>query len=357
MNPIPIHTLIVEDEHSWQAILSEILIDYGLQVDIANSLQEATAKMQETPYRLAIVDLSLGGSDHHNQDGLKVLSTIKRLVPGCSSILLTGYASVELAVAVIQEYGAYTCLRKESFRRIEFKEIVHQALATPSTANARYLSQSTETPIEKEDTTTPDTKGQVLVIEDDAGWRDLLKELLEELGFSVHVTTSYGEAQGKLKRERYCLAVADISLASSLEPVHNQDGFRLLSTIHQANIPTIVVSGFADPGLIDEAYQKYSIFASLEKQNFDRNAFLETVSQIMEDDPLSQTLTEREIEVLELVVAGLGNKEIAAKLFISTNTVKRHLKSIFAKLGVNSRAAASAYAIRMGLDVILPDEP
>ena len=54
-------------------------------------------------------------------------------------------------------------------------------------------------------------------------------------------------------------------------------------------------------------------------------------------------LTEREIEVLTLVAQGLTNKEIASALFISVNTVKRHLKPIFEKLEVNSRAAASAY--------------
>lgn len=49
------------------------------------------------------------------------------------------------------------------------------------------------------------------------------------------------------------------------------------------------------------------------------------------------TLTEREREVAQLAAQGLSNKEIGKQLYISENTVKTQLKSIFAKLGINSR--------------------
>jgi DNA-binding CsgD family transcriptional regulator len=55
-------------------------------------------------------------------------------------------------------------------------------------------------------------------------------------------------------------------------------------------------------------------------------------------------LTERELEVLRLVAAGKSNREIAAHLVISEHTVARHVQNIFAKLGVSSRTAASAFA-------------
>jgi len=55
-------------------------------------------------------------------------------------------------------------------------------------------------------------------------------------------------------------------------------------------------------------------------------------------------LTAREIEVLAHVAAGRTNREIASALTISQHTVGRHLENVFAKLGVNSRAAATAYA-------------
>jgi DNA-binding NarL/FixJ family response regulator len=55
-------------------------------------------------------------------------------------------------------------------------------------------------------------------------------------------------------------------------------------------------------------------------------------------------LTSRELEVLALVAAGKTNRSIAADLFISEKTVARHVSNIFAKLGLSSRAAATAYA-------------
>ena len=61
------------------------------------------------------------------------------------------------------------------------------------------------------------------------------------------------------------------------------------------------------------------------------------------------TLTPREIEVMELVTQGLRNKEIAASLGISEGTVQVHMKSIFAKLGVNDRTAAVKIAVRRGI--------
>ena len=60
-------------------------------------------------------------------------------------------------------------------------------------------------------------------------------------------------------------------------------------------------------------------------------------------------LTARELEVLRLVAAGKSNREIAAALVISDHTVRRHLQNVFAKLGVSSRAAATAFAVQRRL--------
>ncbi|MCL4393947.1 MAG: response regulator transcription factor [Chloroflexi bacterium] len=67
-------------------------------------------------------------------------------------------------------------------------------------------------------------------------------------------------------------------------------------------------------------------------------------------------LTERERQVLALIVRGAQNKEIAARLNITERTVKAHLASIFNRLGVNSRTEAAAVAVRNGI-VDDPPEP
>ena len=60
-------------------------------------------------------------------------------------------------------------------------------------------------------------------------------------------------------------------------------------------------------------------------------------------------LTEREFEVLNLIAAGLNNRQIADKLVISEKTVKTHVSSILGKLHVEDRTQAAVYALRHGL--------
>jgi LuxR family maltose regulon positive regulatory protein len=64
---------------------------------------------------------------------------------------------------------------------------------------------------------------------------------------------------------------------------------------------------------------------------------------------LTDPISDRELEVLHLIKAGLSNREIAERLFISLNTVKTHTKNINSKLSVNSRIKAVAQAKKLGL--------
>ncbi len=69
-------------------------------------------------------------------------------------------------------------------------------------------------------------------------------------------------------------------------------------------------------------------------------------------EPLVEPLTPREIEVLQLLSEGLGNKEIASRLNISEHTAKFHVASIMGKLGAMSRTEAVTLGIRHGLVMI-----
>jgi LuxR family maltose regulon positive regulatory protein len=60
--------------------------------------------------------------------------------------------------------------------------------------------------------------------------------------------------------------------------------------------------------------------------------------------PLIEPLSEREIDVLQLVAEGLTNQEIASRLYLSLNTIKVHTRNIYSKLGVNNRTQAAARA-------------
>jgi DNA-binding NarL/FixJ family response regulator len=63
-----------------------------------------------------------------------------------------------------------------------------------------------------------------------------------------------------------------------------------------------------------------------------------------------ESLTAREQEVLQLLTEGLDNKSIAARLSISVNTIQKHLKNIYAKLGVTSRTEAIHWWVEKGTD-------
>jgi len=78
-------------------------------------------------------------------------------------------------------------------------------------------------------------------------------------------------------------------------------------------------------------------------------ALADELSQSKERDRKAETLTAREIEVLQLLAFGHTNKDIAEQLFISPDTVKTHLEHIFEKLGASDRTAAVAEALRRHL--------
>ena len=75
-------------------------------------------------------------------------------------------------------------------------------------------------------------------------------------------------------------------------------------------------------------------------------------TQRTHDEPPSASLgllTAREVEVLSLIAGGLTNRQIAAELCISLNTVERHTANLYRKLNVRGRVEAAAYAVRVGL--------
>ena len=65
--------------------------------------------------------------------------------------------------------------------------------------------------------------------------------------------------------------------------------------------------------------------------------------------PLAEPLTEREMEVLRLMAAGLSNRDIADELVLAMGTVKAHLHNVYAKLQVRNRTEAAARARNLGL--------
>jgi RNA polymerase sigma factor (sigma-70 family) len=345
--------LVVEDDRSWQHIISEILSDCGLEVDVATSLEEAVRELKSRTHRVAVVDLSLSPNDHNNIDGLRVLDAVRQMDPNCRAILLTGFATVELAVTALTDYGAFTFLRKESFHRSQFRDIVYRILVSPptSTASTPASSKAPGTSVKGQPKPVKLSSEKALVVEDDAGWRSILEELLSDAGFQVRTCGSFGDALGVLRREKISLAILDLSLQGTVGATSqdlsdsNLDGYHLLGATRESSIPTIVVSGITETEEIERVYSEFGVSAFIEKRAFDRAVFRRVVEETKQDHQSQSELgrlTEREREVLDLLAQGLTNKEIAERLVITTNTVKRHLKAIFEKLNVHTRSAATA---------------
>lgn len=77
--------------------------------------------------------------------------------------------------------------------------------------------------------------------------------------------------------------------------------------------------------------------------------FLEGLHSTADAEELAEPLSQRELEVLDLLAEGLSNKLVAHRLSISEHTVKTHVAAIFAKLRASSRTEAVSQAIRRGL--------
>ncbi len=76
---------------------------------------------------------------------------------------------------------------------------------------------------------------------------------------------------------------------------------------------------------------------------------LDRFTELSRRAPSGEQLSERELEILQLMAKGAANKEISAQLSISQSTVKTHISSIFQKLGVNDRTEAVTQAIKKGI--------
>ena len=103
--------------------------------------------------------------------------------------------------------------------------------------------------------------------------------------------------------------------------------------------------------VVPDVVGEFGSLAEAREAGIEADAYLLTpASQLDSDDePAVESLTPREIEVLEHVSEGLSNKAVAARLGISDQTVKFHVASLSGKLGAVNRTDAVRRAVRRGL--------
>jgi NarL family two-component system response regulator LiaR len=130
-------------------------------------------------------------------------------------------------------------------------------------------------------------------------------------------------------------------------------------------IQVVALTSFKDKGLVQDALQAGAIGYLLKDVSADTLAeairaahagratlspgAAQALARAAAQPPPGHDLTERECDVLALLVQGLNNTQIADKLVVSPSTIKSHVSHILSKLGVASRTEAAALAVRHGL--------
>jgi len=102
-------------------------------------------------------------------------------------------------------------------------------------------------------------------------------------------------------------------------------------------------------GYVTKDVAPHDLVDAIRKVAGGRKYIPEELAQLLSENLGQEELTPTESNILQMIVGGMSNKEIAFALDISENTVKTHNQNIFSKIGVNDRTSAAASAIKRGL--------
>jgi NarL family two-component system response regulator LiaR len=205
---------------------------------------------------------------------------------------------------------------------------------------------------------------RVLTVDDHAILRGGLKFLL----LAFEDIELVGEARSGPEAVRLCGQLQpDVVLMDMMMP--EMDGVAATQAIKEQcpDIQVLVLSSFSDHALVQRVMQAGAIGYLLKDVPMDEladgiraAAAAKTVLAPEAAQALVRAmgpqapqpgndLTERQLEILALLVDGLTNNEIAEQLFLSPYTVRNHISEILSKLGTSTRTEAAALAVRLGL--------
>ncbi len=195
-------------------------------------------------------------------------------------------------------------------------------------------------------------KVRVLIVEDEPLIAENIAMYLNNHDYEVAgIAYDYEEAISKLELEKPDIVLLDINLEGE------QDGIDVGKFIHEKmGIPFVFLSSYSDKNTLERAkhvqpsgylvkpFHEKSLMATLEisLSNFASDANYQNAELHFDkiNSKLSNPLSQREIEVLTLIYSGKTNQQIIQELFISINTLKRHINNAYMRLEVNSRTTA-----------------
>ena len=187
------------------------------------------------------------------------------------------------------------------------------------------------------------TGGRILLVEDEVIGRDLLARGLTRAGYEVVAAADGLQAKELLSRE-FDFVVTDLVMPRA-------DGLSVLEELNRLRHPAlrIVVTSFADKDrvvavlnlgadyLLEKPFGVDALCSVLERLKADQGDGSANLAQFFRRRLLGLPLTPRERELVEMVLQGDSNKQIARKLGISEQTVKNALSHAYENLGVQSR--------------------
>lgn len=207
---------------------------------------------------------------------------------------------------------------------------------------------------------------RVLLVDDHDLFRAGLRELLEEEGFTVDDAPSGEAGVRRCRSLRPDVVVMDLNMPgmSGIEATRqvldvHPDASVLMLTVAADDERVLEAIRAGAVGYLLKEARLAEIVAGVKAAADGRwpiaprvaGALVASVRERDSGRPRAEVeaLTERERAVLALLAEGHDNAEIAGRLFISPSTVKNHISSVLAKLGVENRVQAAAYAVRHGL--------
>ena len=208
-------------------------------------------------------------------------------------------------------------------------------------------------------------RSSILLVDDHRLFGEVVTAALEQLGAHVvdHVETG-ADAIRAVARERPAVILLDLGLPDR----HGIDVGKEILAVYP-DMAIVALTASTDPRASTDALK--AGFRGFVPKDAPLPRVVDAISTALDGQPvvirharrststfgpgdanvelLASGLTDREREVLQLIVAGMGSRAMAEELHISMNTVRTHVQSVLTKLQVHSRLEAAAFAVRNGL--------
>jgi len=325
--------LVIEDDPSVREMLELLLQSEGHRTAAAADGKAALTLAARGVIRpdVIVADYNLPGGLNGLQVVAALRATLHREIP---VVILTG----DISAQTMRDIAQQGCVQLNKPVRAEELTRLIQAFLTAS--HAKAAKPSVPRPIEPTIGPLPLT---VFVVDDEGGVRDAMRESLVAAGRPVETFESGEEFLDAYRSDRKGCLILDAGLPG-------MSGLQVLERLKAAGhgLPVIMITGNADVSMataamkagamdfIEKPIRYENLLSAIDRAQ--KVAYDSTERSARRQAAVTRIsgLTEREHEIMDLVIAGHANKEIAARLGISQRTVENHRASVMTKTGVAS---------------------